>query len=415
MGAPAGTIETYIECAFTQDGKECRPDGAIRVLGRKDKVWTALVEVKTRRPLEVPQVEMYLDVARTNGFDAVITISPDLPDSPGGHPITVDGRKLRSVALHHLSWSEIHTEALIERDNQMVSDPVQAWILSEFTRYLESPKSGALEFDDMGPSWVVVREAAARNTLRAGDPGAAAVVGRFSQLVSYAGMRLSQHLGVPVRPAVSRKGQDKATSSAQQAVAEFASTGRLTGALLVPDAVGPLHITADLRANRIECSVTVEPAKKARPYTRVTWVLKQLSDPPTELTIAARVAHHENGPALLVSKVTEDPESIVENPKADIHDFTLTLNRKAGTKRGQGMGTFIGSVLDLVDEFYERVVQELKPAVPPAPKVRSQPEGSPDGLMVTVTSAQAAESDDVWVPAIPMRSESLSPPDDPLP
>ena len=52
MGAPAGTIETYIECAFKQDGKECRPDGAIRVLGRKGKVWTALVEVKTRRPLE---------------------------------------------------------------------------------------------------------------------------------------------------------------------------------------------------------------------------------------------------------------------------------------------------------------------------------------------------------------------------
>ena len=358
-------------------------------------------------------METYLDVARTNGFDAVVTISPDLPDSPGGHPITVDGRKLRSVALHHLSWSEIHTEALIERDTRSVSDPDQAWILSEFIRYLESPRAGALEFDDMGRSWVTVREAAARNTLRAGDPGVAAVVGRFGQLVSYAGMHLSQHLGVPVRPLISRKSQDKAASRSQQTVAEFANTGRLTGALLVPDAVGPLQITADLKANRIECSVTVEPAKKARPSTRVTWVLKQLSDPPTGLTMQARVAHHESGPAVLVSKALEDPEIIVENPKADIHDFTLTLNRKAGTKGGNKTGSFIGSVLDLVDEFYEKVVQELKPAVAPAPKVKPKPESPPDGLLVTVPGGQATGSDDVWVPSIPSEVMSASSPEKP--
>ena len=64
------------------------------------------------------------------------------------------------------------------------------------------------------------------------------MVGRFSQLVSYAGMRLSQHLGVPVRPLMSRKAQDKASARAQQGVAEFANTGRLTGALLVPTPSG---------------------------------------------------------------------------------------------------------------------------------------------------------------------------------
>ena len=53
------------------------------------------------------------------------------------------------------------------------------------------------------------------------------------------------------------------------------------------------------------------------------------------LTIPARVAHHERSRLLVVAKALEDPESIVENPKADIHDFTLTLNRKAGTKRRQ--------------------------------------------------------------------------------
>ena len=38
----------------------------------------------------------------------------------------IDKRKLAKVALRHLSWSRIHTEALIERTNHAVSDPDQA-------------------------------------------------------------------------------------------------------------------------------------------------------------------------------------------------------------------------------------------------------------------------------------------------
>jgi hypothetical protein len=395
MGAPVGPMETFIECEF----KSCRPDGAIRVRGRGNKMWTALVEVKTRRnSLQLAQVETYLDVARENGYDAVVTISTELPDVPGGHPLAVDKRKSKKVSLHHISWSEIHTEALIERDNHSVSDPDQAWILSEFIRYLESPKSGALEFDDMGPSWVAVREAAARSTLRVNDPGAAQVVGRFSQLVSYAGMRLSQHLGVVVKPVLSRRDQDQAVLRAQQQLSEFVTSGRLSGSLLVPNAVGPLQITADLRANRVECSVAIEPAKKARPSTRVTWVTNQLRDPPKDLTIQARVAHHDNGPSFLIDKVIEDPEILVEQPKVDIRQFTLTLNKSAGNKRGRGRGAFIDSVLELVDEFYEQVVQDLKPAVPPAPRVKSKPGASTDEVLVSVTDLPSQDDGDVWVP-----------------
>ena len=333
-----------------------------------------------------------------HGYDAVVTISTELPDIPGGHPLAVDKRKSKKVPLHHISWSEIHTEALIERDNHAVSDPDQAWILSEFIRYLESPKSGALEFDDMGTSWVSVREAAARSTLRTSDAGAAEVVGRFGQLVSYAGMRLSQRLGVVVKPALSRRDQEQAVLRAQQQLSEFVSSGRLSGSLLVPNAVGPLQITADLRANRVECSVTVEPAKKARPSTRVTWVTRQLREPPKDLTIQARVFHHDNGPSFLVSKVIEDPEVIVENPKGDIRQFTLTLNKSAGSKRGRGRGTFIDSVLDLVDEFYEQVVQDLKPAVAPAPKIKSKPGTADDDVLISLTNRPAQDDGNVWVP-----------------
>lgn len=61
---------------------------------------------------------------------------------------------------------------------------------------------------------------------------------------------------------------------------------------------------------------------------------------------------------------------LVDNPQADIKSFTLTLNHTAGTKRGQGRGSFVSSVTSLVDRFYVDALQYLKvwSAPPPRPK-----------------------------------------------
>jgi hypothetical protein len=63
-----------------------------------------LVEVKTGgNQLAVEQLENYLDIAREQGYDAVLTISNEIPPMAGQHPTKVDKRKVRKVALHHLS------------------------------------------------------------------------------------------------------------------------------------------------------------------------------------------------------------------------------------------------------------------------------------------------------------------------
>lgn len=107
LGAPAGTIETFIEVPFTLGERNLRPDGVIRVV-RGSKVWTALVEVKTgRNDLQPAQLEAYLDLAREQQFDLVLTISNQLVAVPGVHPTPVDKKKLRKVQLRHMSWSQI--------------------------------------------------------------------------------------------------------------------------------------------------------------------------------------------------------------------------------------------------------------------------------------------------------------------
>jgi hypothetical protein len=79
LGAPTRKMQTYIEVPFELAGVNHRPDGCICVK-RGDKTWTALVEVKTKdNPLSGSQIEGYLDVARDQGFDAVLTISNEIP------------------------------------------------------------------------------------------------------------------------------------------------------------------------------------------------------------------------------------------------------------------------------------------------------------------------------------------------
>jgi hypothetical protein len=369
LGAPAGVVTAFIEVPFTSGEKNLRPDGVLQV--KRGSTWTALVEVKTgTNELRAAQVESYLDVAREQGFNAVVTISNQLVGAPGEHPVTVDKRKLRNVGLHHLSWSQIRTEALVEQANKSVSDPDQAWILAEFIRYLEHPRSGAAEFEDMGPSWVAVREAARAGTLQAADKGAVDVARRFGHLVSFAAMLLSRELGVEVRPALSRADVKDPGKRVQAAAAALAETGILSGGLRVPNAAAPIEITADLRASRVRCAITVDAPGVGKPLTRLNWLLRQLRDSPGSVCIEAiAVRQRGMGPVKTIAQVRETPRLLVEDPKRDLRAFTVSLSANAGTKRGKGRGSFVLSVLDALDSFYADVVQHIKPWTPPPVKV----------------------------------------------
>src|SRR5690606_31822275 len=127
LGVPAGTVECYIEVPFQSGDKTYYPDGLIRVR-RGSKAWTALVEVKTgRNELAADQLETYLDIAKEQGFDALVTISNQIQTAPGQHPTKVDRRKLRKVALHHWSWTYVLSMAVLQKEHRGVSDPEQAW------------------------------------------------------------------------------------------------------------------------------------------------------------------------------------------------------------------------------------------------------------------------------------------------
>jgi hypothetical protein len=375
LGAPKGRISTYAEVQLKDAaGKTHIPDGAV-VVERGKTLWRCLVEVKTgNADLKPEQVNRYLDMAREHRFDAVLTISNQITGAPTDSPVDVDRRKLRSVALVHLSWWRIITEAIVQHRHRGVSDPDQAWILGELIGYLDDERSGASGFQDMGENWVKVRNGAGDGTLRAGDAEVRDVASRWDQFVEYLCLGLGQDLGRDVRPVRARKQTSAGRLDAN--CAALADLGALEAAIRVPDAVGPLVVQADLRTRKVITSVTVDAPGDGRPATRVKWLLRQLKDAPDGLVIEASFANSKTTTAALLSAAREDPQALLlaNDAKRPPRAFRLALSRPMGTKRGKGERSFVLETRKQAIDFYRELVQNLRAWRPSAPKLPEEPE-----------------------------------------
>lgn len=392
LGAPAGTLEAYIEVPFLLGEARYYPDGLVRVR-RGARTWTALIEVKTGdNLLEAQQLENYLDIAREQGFDALLTISNEIAATPAGHPTSLDKRKVKKVALHHYSWSEVLAAAVVQKEHRGVADPDQSWVLGELIRYLEHPRSGALEFDDMGPSWVSVRQAITAGTLRPSDKGAAEVAARFDALMRYASLRLGRRLGTEVIPALTRKELADPNLRSQSLLASLATSGTLNAAIRIPNAIAPLLISVDLRAGLVSCEIEIDAPKDGRPATRVNWLVRQLQFAPETLRLEAFLMHARGtGAAALLGAVRDNPALLIADPKKDLRAFRIAMTVPMGSKRGRGRGGFIDSVLEVIDSFYGDAVQHLKAWTAAPPRLREPadtPTGTPVALISTALSSQ---------------------------
>ena len=183
----------------------------------------------------------------------------------GQHPTKVDKKKLKRVSLHHWSWTQVLAEAVMQKEFRGVADPDQAWILGELIRYLEHPRSGALEFDDMGEAWVSVRDAVAASTLRSTNKGVTETCARSDALLRFASLRLGRQLGAEVTPVLTRADLADPSRRTQAMVARSCAEGLLSGSIRIPDAVAPITVTADLRASRIDCSVDIDARERVSP------------------------------------------------------------------------------------------------------------------------------------------------------
>ena len=186
----------------------------------------------------------YVDLARTNNFDAVLTISNQITASPTEVPIQVDAR-LKKVGLRHLSWWQVMTIARVEHKHRGISDPDQAWILGELIAYLDTKRLAPAvrgHGREVGsrPSTVPARERFGRRTLvRVTSRGAGSNSSNTCSR-SHAGSRARG------RGALAEEGRRRGAARRRRRKT-LVDDGKLAASLRVPGAVGPIDLEADLR------------------------------------------------------------------------------------------------------------------------------------------------------------------------
>lgn len=373
--AQKAVVETFTEPQFVRDGKRVRPDGVVRITYGNSS-WTALVEVKTGDCLlEADQINTYWDLAREHGFDAVVTISNEIPPSPDGHP--TEGLKVRSnskVAVRHISWTELLTSAVMVKSHHGVDDPEQAWILGELIRYLKHPASGAMAFDDMGPHWTEVRDAARDGGLRKNDARVRDIALRWDQLLRFAALQLSTRVGRDVQLSLSKSQRDPKVRTAD--LVDALCTGHpLTGALRVPNTASDLSLTADLKARRLTAAADVTAPTDRGGRARITWLLAQLKDAPQGLLIEAYAKNARVPVAVPLGQATADRDALLGPDKREPVRFRLSLTIEMGMNRkaGNRSAGFIDSVTSVIEGFYGSVLQQITPWAPKTPKMTAQP------------------------------------------
>ncbi|MCP3853265.1 MAG: hypothetical protein GY698_00845 [Actinomycetia bacterium] len=402
--ADRALVETFIETTFKdRSGAAVRPDGLIRITYGSKAPFVALVEVKTgNSKLGADQINSYWDIARQEGFDAVLTISNEIAPSPGVHP--TDGLKQKTnskVKVHHLSWTRLLTMAVTEKVHRGVDDPEQDWILGELIRYLEHDASGAMDFDDMGPNWTAVRDGARDGTLTARSEGVEDIVIRWDQLLGYISLRLGADIGEDVTELVPRAEQQDPKLRTRNFVDSLSNTGTLAGTLRVPGTAGDLDVVVDLKARQNIVSVDIDAPSDKGARGRVSWLVRQLADAPANLVIESYAKGAQNGIAGPLQVVRDDPTVLIGPNRKDPHRFRLIARTELGQNRRNGRKPgFAQSTVHAVESFYGDVLQHVTPYQRKAPQLRpSAPETTaPDLPTVPLVDAVPSEHERGAIP-----------------
>ncbi|MCY3910467.1 MAG: hypothetical protein OXF99_03080 [bacterium] len=379
--AKKAKVSTYVGPGFrTNDDRLVRPDGLIRVEVAQRVAFEALVEVKTGlNKLSADQVNDYLEVARAEGIDCVITISNEIAPSPGVHP--TPGLKVRSnskTQVQHLSWVLILAEAVKEHSHRGIDDPEQAWIVGELIRYLTHEKSGVLDFADMGDNWSDVLEGATNGSLSRRSPEVAEICQRWDQLLRFTTLKLGSEIGADVTEVIPRSHRQNPQLRNKEFVTSLCTDGVLTGVLRVPDGAGDLSVSVDLKARKIMVSTQLAAPDDRTPRAAIVWLVRQMKNAPESVLVDV---YQKSGRI----PVTESLKQLREDPKAGLPDskqppgkFLIRQQSNMGTgRRSTRRKGFIDSVVDAVIEFYGNVFQDLQAFVPRAPTLERHQK--PDG------------------------------------
>lgn len=389
---PATKARTYSEVTFKCARGERdlgRPDGLI-VLDTYGRRWTALVEAKVgKASISSEQLERYLELAKKNRIDAVITISNQFSAVPQHHPVRLNPAKYKGVQLFHFSWMHILTEADLLTVNRNVDDDDQAYMLSEFRRFISHESAGVQGFAQMPAAWPeVVGKVQAGGTLQR-----TAEVGEVAEAWMEESRDLCLILSRQLKRLVCQKLSRAAIADQQVRFTDdvngLCNGHALETALIVPDTAGPIQVKADLQRRSVLVSMSLRaPEDRVSSKARLGWLLRQI---PAQTDGNVHIRCHWPGTSpstqFRLAELRESPDRVEEGKgKMKLLGFDVVWVADLG-RRFEQRKTFIDELEKAVPAFYDAIGQHLRAWQPQAPRIseeRAQP--------VDVTPAAISEA-----------------------
>ncbi len=365
-------INSFTEVVFLQQSGAIkdRPDGLLEHRNGKS-TWSALIEAKIgKAKIDTDQVQRYIQLARDNGTDSVITISNEFVSRPTHSPVSIPKNALRRVNLYHWSWKFILTEAILLQAQSAVADPDQAYILREFIRFLGHESIGVGGYDQMPMEWTdVITHVQSGAALRKTSDSVQAVVSGWHQEIRDLSLKMSEHLAVNVRENLSRGHSVDLDARVKDDCENLSKTAILNASLSIPSTVSEVFIEADINTKTIRVGMELgAPQDKARSSARLAWLMRQLTKYEGDnLFVRVKWPSRAKDTVLAANAIRENPKILDENKSSAPRAFQVILISD-DSRRFAGRNTFIQELESLVPEFYDKVGQYLQEWRPKPPK-----------------------------------------------
>ena len=383
QGVPFGkksSLQAWTEVGPVGKKGSERPDGKIEVKSIRGQRWVALLEAKIgKAALDNTQIEAYLAESRSVRANALITISNEFAVLANHHP-TYRGKTAKGITLLHWSWSSILTKCRLLTDGGEIEDRDHRWIIEHLVRFLCHPSTGVVRFDRMPSSWKEITGAVSAGAgVRKGSDAALEVAAGWIQETRDLGLQLTELLHQPVPVKLSRAEREDPMTFMNRVLDGLCNEQVLEMEYLIPDGVSGLTVRADLRTKTLTTSMTLgapEDRKTAR--ARVNWLLRQLAKTREGGVHVKAIYGRREDIQHPLDVVRENPGVMSKDDvKICPRRFEVRLISDLG-RRMEGPKSFIQALEKHVPGFYTEVGQYLRPWVPSAPRVATQPEQAAD-------------------------------------
>jgi len=379
------TIECFTEVRF-DEYEELRPDGLIVVRNGK-KVWTAIVESKVgTAKLEQTQFDNYANLARKCGVDALITFSNQYAVRSDHHPLAVPNKTLKFIQVGHISWLAVKSEALLLCSNRGLDDPEQAFILTEFLRFLSHDASGVSSTISLSSAWPEVLTLIQSGiSFRGKDSQVFSAVGDWHQLSKFTSLELAMRIERPVSIEMSSKRMNDPDFNFKEDVDLLKAKQIFTTQYQVFGCDSSMKVKLDLSKKTLEIETPRLPILGGKgSKASVSWVVKQAQEMP-ELDPIFKIywPRQREGKSLDFSlsdfvnkkrQIELPPQAKKEPPTSFVVSIVVDLG--ADIKRSKRLiDTLSGSVAN----FYDAVLKDLKVARIATPKVVNSHSAIDDG------------------------------------